>query len=90
MLKNKVLFLEMALKLTIISSCEKLNKALVKAAKTLPFYKYFNTKHGFIDVADTSNAAEGPVGEVSVQVDLKTHPGTGESKITIKGLCKKP
>ena len=58
--------------------------------KMSPFYKYFNTKHGFIDVADTSNAAEGPVGEVSVQVDLKTHPGTGESKITIKGLCKKP
>ena len=39
-------------------------------------------------LSDTSNAAEGPVGEVSVQVDLKTHPSTGESKINIKGNMK--
>lgn len=36
----------------------------------------------------TGSGVDDPVGEVSIQIDLYTHPGTGEHKVTVKGMAE--
>jgi hypothetical protein len=47
----------------------------------LSIFQYYTCGH----ISDILSPDEGSVGEVSIQVDLFTHPGTGEHKVTVKG-----
>lgn len=44
--------------------------------------------HGGCQFSSTGSGVDDPVGEVSIQIDLYTHPGTGEHKVTVKGRTK--
>lgn len=39
----------------------------------------------YLPLSHPGSGVEDPVGEVSVHVELFTHPGTGEQKVTVKG-----
>ena len=39
----------------------------------------------YLPLTHRGSGVEDPVGEVSVHVELFTHPGTGEQKVTVKG-----
>ena len=38
----------------------------------------------------SGSGVDKPIGEVSVQIELYTHPGNGERKVTVKGQFEFP
>lgn len=44
--------------------------------------------HPLTPFSPPGSTEEGTVGEISIQVDLYTHPGTGEQRINVKGAAR--
>lgn len=58
---------------------------IVQSERCRSFLNNTNILFSFHICADNASLDDGSVGEVSIQVDLFTHPGTGEHKVTTKG-----